>query len=262
MPTDLHLSPVTMNSAPGQVRHAPIRWRRIGLPIASPGWRETIFLGGGLAALAVVLAWFSLWVSVLPGMLGLFVVWFFRDPSRRVPTTPGAVVSPADGVITDVEELADSGVGLDPAIKIGIYLSVFNVHVNRVPIAARVLEVRYCPGLLLNTRRPDAAWVNEQCWTLLEGTEPPHPRLLVKQVAGTFARRIVCAVRPGEVYARGERFGMIKFGSRTELYLSKAPGLRILARPGDKVRGGSSILARYEFQSVNGPSAGPSLQPQ
>ncbi len=103
----------------------------------------------------------------------------------------------------------------------------------------------YAPGRFLDTRRRAAARVNEQCWTLFECEAAPHHLLAVKQIAGTFARRIVCEARPGAVLARGQRFGMIKFGSRTELYLAKAPDLVVTVRPGDRVRGGSSVLAKY-----------------
>src|SRR5262249_55716505 len=150
-----------------------------------------------------------------------------------------------DGTITDVEELEWDDLLAGPALKVGIYLSVFNVHVNRAPAVARVLELRYHPGLFLDVRRGMAPQVNEQLWTLFECEDLPHHRLLVKQVAGAFARRIVCETRPGQVLGRGDKFGMIKFGSRTELYLTRAPGLRVAVRPGDKVRGGSTVLARY-----------------
>src|SRR5262249_57087450 len=130
--------------------------------------------------------------AVPPALLALFVVLFFRDPPRRIPDGPGLVVSPADGVVTDVEELSEVPFWDGPALKVGIYLSVFNVHVNRVPETARVIEVRYAPGRFLDTRWPAAARVNEQCWTLFEGEAEPHHLLAVKQIAGTFARRIAC----------------------------------------------------------------------
>jgi phosphatidylserine decarboxylase len=222
----------------------PRRWLD-RLPIARMGQCEVLLYGGGLSALAAAAACLSPYAAAPPALLALFVLLFFRDPAREIPAGAGLVVSPADGVVTDVEELNEVPFWDGPAVKVGIYLSVFNVHVNRVPERARVIAVRYEPGRFLDTSRPAAARVNEHCWTLFEREAAPHHLIAVKQIAGTFARRIVCEARPGEVLARGERFGMIKFGSRTELYLTAAPGLRAAVRPGDRVRGGSSVLAQY-----------------
>jgi phosphatidylserine decarboxylase len=219
-------------------------WRS-RLPITRMGWGEVLVFAGGPGLSALVLAYFAPLAALAPGLVALFVVMFFRHPPRRVPQGAGVFVSPADGTVTDVEEVEWLEGFEGPALKIGIYLSLFNVHVNRNPETARVIEVAYFPGQFLNTRRRASADVNEQCWTLLECTAPPYHRLLVKQIAGTFARRIVCEARPGEVLARGQPIGMIKFGSRTELYLSREPGLRVTVQPGDQVRGGSSVVARY-----------------
>ena len=223
----------------------PTRWLD-RLPLAPMGRGEALLFGGGLALLSLAAALYSPFAAAPPALMALFVLQFFRDPPRRVPGGPGVVVSPADGVVTDVEELDEVPFWDGPAVKVGVYLSLFDVHVNRVPEAARVIEVCYAPGRFLDTRGPRAARVNEQCWTLFECEAAPHHLIAVKQIAGTLARRIVCEARPGAVLGRGERFGMIKFGSRTELYLAKAASLRILVRPGERVKGGSSVLARYE----------------
>jgi phosphatidylserine decarboxylase len=227
--------------APGDV---PRRWLD-RLPIAPAGRCEVLIYGGAFFALAVAAAFVAPYAAAVPALLALFVVLFFRDPRRRAPDDPGIVVSPADGVVTDVEELAEVPFWDGPAVKVGIYLSVFDVHVNRAPETARVIEVRYRPGRFLDTRRPAAARVNEHCWVLFERETGPHHLLAVKQIAGTFARRIVCEARPGAVMGRGERYGMIKFGSRTELYLAKSPDLCVAVRPGERVRGGSSVVAKY-----------------
>ena len=227
------------------VADVPPRWLD-RLPLARMGRGEVLLFGGGTSVLAVVAGFFAPYAAVPLALVALFVVLFFRDPPRRIPDQPGAIVSPADGVITDVEELDEVPFWDGPAVKVGIYLSVFDVHVNRVPEAARVIEVRYVPGRFLNTRRPAAGRLNEQCWTLFECEAAPHRLVAVKQIAGTFARRIVCEARPGAVLGRGERFGMIKFGSRTELYLVKDSSLCVVVRPGDRVKGGSSVLAKYE----------------
>ena len=130
-----------------------------------------------------------------------------------------------------------------PAIKIGIYLSIFNVHVNRIPESAQVISVEHHPGVLHPVTRPQAPQVNEQLWLLLEA--PSGVRMLIKQIAGAFASRVVCELRPGQVVERGQKYGMIKFGSRVELYLASEPDLKILVKPKQKVRGGCTLLGQY-----------------
>jgi phosphatidylserine decarboxylase len=208
------------------------------------GLVEVLLYGGSLALIAAELAIRWPWAAVLPALLAGFIVWFFRDPHREIPTGSGLLVSPADGVVTQVEEQSESEVWDGPAVKISIYLSLFSVHLNRVPERARVLEVRHLPGRHLRTRDPRSAEVNEQCRTLWERVDPPCLRFLIKQVAGPLVSSIVCAVRSGADLPRGARFGMIKFGSRTELYLPRHPGLILTVRPGNRVRAGSSIVAR------------------
>ena len=122
---------------------------------------------------------------------------------------------------------------------------MINVHINRIPETSRVIELRYFRGKYGNAMRRDTAEQNEQLWMLLEEERPPHRRFLVKQIVGAIARRIVCEAKPGEVLSRGEKFGMIKFGSRTELYLPKEDQLCMEAKLNQHVRGGSSVVARY-----------------
>jgi phosphatidylserine decarboxylase len=218
--------------------------RRRLLPLTRMGLVEVLVFGGGLALIAGGLACRWPWAAVPPALLAGFVLWFFRDPHRTIPAGPGILVSPADGTVTHVEELSEAGVWDGPAVKISIYLSLFSVHLNRVPERARLLQVRYLPGRHLRTRDPRSAEVNEQCRTLWECLDPPHPRFVVKQIAGPLVSRVACTARPGAVLPRGARFGMIKFGSRTELYLPRHPVLRLAVRPGDRVRAGTSIVAR------------------
>jgi phosphatidylserine decarboxylase len=225
-----------------------IGWR---VPLSPLGWREVLVYGGGLALLAAALAPLSLCAALPPALLAAAAFWFFRDPDRRAPDEPGAVVAPADGLVTHVEELAEADVWAGPAVKVSIYLSLADVHVNRVPESARVLELRHRPGRHRRTWDPASARDNEQVWTLLEGTAPPYPRLLVKQVAGPLVSRVVNTARPGAVLARGQRLGLIAFGSRAELYLSPHPSLHVLARPGDRVRAGVSVVARYAQQPLS-----------
>ena len=172
-------------------------------------------------------------------------MWFFRNPNRIIPHGEGVVVSPADGKVVLIEELEhDEFVG-GPVVQIGIFLSIFNVHINRTPIAGRVIGLKYKKGKYLNALRPESAKENEQLAVKLEGTTAPYRRMVVRQITGAIARRIVCWLKPGDELSKGEQLGMIKLGSRTELVLPKEPGLKILAKLGEHVQAGSSILAEY-----------------
>jgi phosphatidylserine decarboxylase len=131
-------------------------------------------------------------------------------------------------------------------VRIGIFLSIFNVHINRAPVESRVIELRYNPGLFLNAIRADSAWRNENTWIGLEEESPPHRRLVVRQISGQFARRIVCGLRSGEVVPRGHKFGMIKLGSRTELILPYSEALKIEVKVGQKVKAGATIMAKWQ----------------
>jgi phosphatidylserine decarboxylase len=170
------------------------------------------------------------------------------------------LISPADGTIAEVVDLEhDEFIG-GPAVRIGIFLSIFNVHINRSPTSARVIQMRYSPGLFLNAMRPDSALRNENLWIGLEEEAAPHRRIIVRQIAGLFARRIVCNLRPGEVIERGHKFGMIKLGSRTELILPREEGLQVEVRTGEKVKAGSSVMARYAAGRTSSPSAADGLE--
>jgi phosphatidylserine decarboxylase len=227
----------------------PFRWRE-RIPVARWGLAEIQLLGYPLLALAILLAVWSWYLAVVPAVLLALVVYFFRDPPRRVPAEPGILVSPADGVVAEVTRLEHDDFIDGPAVRIGIFLSIFNVHINRAPARASVVRLHYSPGLFLNALNPESAIKNENMWIGLEECEPPHRRLVVRQIAGLFARRIVCSLRPGEEVDSGHKFGMIKLGSRTELIVRADPGLEISVAVGDRVRAGSSIVARYE-QSIS-----------
>jgi phosphatidylserine decarboxylase len=219
------------------------------LPVARAGWAEVVLFGGGsLLAAAALLPW-APWAAVPPALAALFVLAFFRDPPRRATASPGLVVSPADGRVTDVSpvEWLDEFAG--PAVRVGIYLSIFNVHVNRSPDAARVVAVEYRPGWFLDVRRPAAPEANERFSTLLETEAAPHYLMLVRQIAGAFASRVVNEARPGRVLGRGEKFGMIKFGSRTELYLP-AGAAEVVVKVGDRVRAGTTPVARFDSREA------------
>jgi phosphatidylserine decarboxylase len=196
------------------------------------------FLGAGIAlalvagALSGTLAWVLGAAAVVLLALGVFSLWFFRDPDRVIPAGPGVVVSPADGTVVAVTD--------DPeGPSVAIFLSVFNVHVNRSPIAGRVTAVSYRKGRFLAAFDERAGEMNERSEILIEGEEGS---VRVRQIAGLLARRIICNVKPGDTLGAGERFGLIRFGSRTDLRMP--PGSSVGVRVGDKVRGGASVIGR------------------
>lgn len=221
----------------------PFRWRD-RLRLARWGLGELVIMGAPLLIATVLLAiWF--WpLAFVPGVVLVWLVSFFRDPARAVPTGSELVLAPADGRIAEVTELEhDEFVG-GPAVRIGIFLSIFNVHINRSPLAARVIRLRYWPGKFLNALNPASAWQNESMWIGLEQDQPPHRRIVVRQIAGLFARRIVCDLRPGERLEPGAKFGMIKLGSRTELVVPAA-GFTPSVAVGQHVAAGTTVLGRY-----------------
>ena len=225
--------------------HDRFAWRgRLG--IARWGWAEVWIMGLPLLALVVALLPTRGWpVGCVAAVVLAWLVSFFRDPPRRVPTEPGLWVSPADGRIAEVVKLEHHDFVGGPAVRIGIFLSIFNVHLNRSPAAARVVRLRYHPGKFLNALNPESAILNENMVIGLEETAAPHRRAIVRQIAGLFARKIVCDLAPGRELGRGEKFGMIKLGSRTELIVPDEPGLEIRAKVGDVVKAGSTVLLRY-----------------
>jgi phosphatidylserine decarboxylase len=160
------------------------------------------------------------------------------------------VVAPADGRVFSVREVEQDDELGGPAVIIDIFLSVFNVHINRVPMACRVLEIRYQPGKFLNALRREAARENEAVSVRVESTLQPGRVMRVRQIAGAIARRIVCWVQPGDALPRGGQFGMIKLGSRTELSLPREPGLEICVTEGQKVSAGATIMARYRHDAL------------
>lgn len=225
----------------------PFTWRD-RLPFARVGLMELWLISGTFFVIAGVLGAlpqpFAL-LSAVPAVLGLCIVWFFRNPRRVPPAGQGLVIAPADGTVVQVEEIAhDEFVG-GPAVLIGIFLSVFNVHINRFPVAARVIGLKYRKGKFLNAMLPASARENEQLAVRIEENAPPYRRMIVRQIAGLIARRIVCWVKPGDELVAGEQFGMIKLGSRTELVIPREPGLTISVQVKQKVKAGETVLAQY-----------------
>ena len=197
-------------------------------------------LGGGLLAAALLLHWAFYLPLTMVALGWLEIVWFFRDPERIIPDDPAALLSPADGTVTHVEEVAEPSFSGGRALRISIFLSIFNVHVNRIPRISQVVRVRYFPGAFLDARNPDSAARNEQLWLDLE--EPNGRPLRVKQIAGAVARRIVCWLKAGDTLEAGQRFGMIKLGSRTEILVPAGDVADVCVRVGTKVRGGTTVL--------------------
>ena len=231
----------------------PFAWRD-RIPLARWGLAETLIMGIIAIALAglPLLAGMAQWPWTLPGLVLFFwILSFFRDPQRTIPTEPGMLVAPADGKIVEIAYLDEDAFIEKPSIRIGIFLSIFNVHINRAPCATRVVELRYAPGLFLDARNPESAMKNENMWIGLQESTAPYRRFCVRQIAGLFARRIVCGLRPGETVARGQSFGMIKLGSRTELIIPQESGLQLQVQVGQKVTAGTTAIARYVADPVD-----------
>jgi phosphatidylserine decarboxylase len=198
--------------------------------------RDGYYYGAVLIAAAVLVAWLTRpsWATI-PLLLAAFFLWFFRDPERVIPAEPGAVVSPADGKVTNVATIKVDG---ETFRNISIFLNVFNVHVNRSPVSGIIRGVRYEPGKYLNAMNPASAEQNERNTVTIEGE---GHRVIFKQIAGLLARRIVFTKQVGDSVRRGERVGLIKFGSRTDVLLD--PSAEVAVKVGENVKGGSSILA-------------------
>jgi phosphatidylserine decarboxylase len=227
----------------------PFRWRgRIGL--ARYGLAEVVcfsllFFAASLLCGALGIWLHPLFYAPLAVVLGLwlFVLSFFRDPERTIPSDPNLLVSPADGTVTHLDELEDADFPGGRAFRVSIFLSVFNVHVNRIPRTGRVARLHYYPGRFLDARNVGCSVVNEQFWTDL--TDARTGCLIrTKQIAGAIARRIVCWLKPDEEVKAGARYGMIKFGSRTDLLVPADAVREVLVKVGDPVKGGSTSLLR------------------
>ncbi|MBN1509509.1 MAG: phosphatidylserine decarboxylase family protein [Sedimentisphaerales bacterium] len=197
---------------------------------------------------AVETSWVFLTVSAVEFVLLALLVWslsFFRNPPRAIPRDDDLLLAPADGTVRDIEIVEEAGFIGGPALRIGIFLSIFNVHINRSPCTAKIEKITYHRGKFLNAMNPLAGKVNESNDVAMVRAKPPYDRLLVRQISGAIARRIVCGARAGQQLAAGKPFGMIKFGSRTELYVPAGEYVECVARIGDKVKAGVTPLAKY-----------------
>ncbi|MEO6053245.1 MAG: phosphatidylserine decarboxylase family protein [Chthoniobacterales bacterium] len=206
---------------------------------------EARFIMGGLAIAWLFFLFVVPAVSVIIAIFFLYVLYFFRDPERVAPTDPSVVVSPADGKIVAIEEIEEVEFLKRKMKRISIFLSVFDVHVNRAPVAGEVTHSQPKPGKFLDARNPDSSTLNEsRTWVILG----EQGEVVVKQITGAIARRIVPWAKVSDRLEKGERFGMIRFGSRTELYLPLDSEAMVAI--GDKVKGGETAIARLKQQNA------------
>jgi phosphatidylserine decarboxylase len=216
----------------------------MSLPIHREGW-PFIALFAAVNTLAFL---FSVWLGVILLPLTLWCIAFFRDPERKTPIAPDLIICPADGVLLPVVEVTpplELGLGETPRTRLSVFMNVFNVHVNRNPVTGSIVAKSYRPGKFFNASFDKASEHNERMSLRLrpEGDDASRD-LAVVQIAGLVARRIVCDLVQGQGVQRGARFGIIRFGSRVDVYLPQ--GCAVMAKAGDKVRAGETILARFE----------------
>lgn len=225
---------------------------KYGLPevLVYPAVVAGLMIVFGLIGVAFLPGWAVASIEIILAGVAVWVLSFFRDPERPVraddPDIIGMLLAPADGRITDVELVQKNEFIGASALRIGIFLSVFDTHINRSPCNVRVEKVTFKPGKYRNAANPRSGQVNESNDLDLVRTDSPKDKLVVRQISGAIARRIVCQAREGQELAAGEKFGMIKFGSRTELYVPIREDLKCLVKVGDKVKAGLTPLVRYE----------------
>lgn len=219
------------------------------MPIAKEGFREIALATVILGACAVGFGyWF--WPLAAPFIIvWLWVLSFFRDPKRQRTFQPGELCAPADGTVTEISSIDDSPAIGGPAIRLGVFLSLFDVHINRSPCKGRIRSLAYQAGEFLDARHPESGRRNESNTVLIDPDAPMPGPVEVRQIAGLVARRIVCHAEVNDRLAIADRFGLIKFGSRTELLIPRRDGTEIVVRIGDKVRAGLTVVARQPMSS-------------
>lgn len=210
------------------------------------GWIEGLKFYGPVLLLGFVLLVFMRntgywWAPIFVIAIGVCVALFFRDFPRTIPAGEDVIVSPADGTVVDIVSLEDSPYYEGPCTRISIFLSVFNAHVNRAPYEGTVTKVEYKEGAYRDARDPESSKVNESNAVYFD---TPRGAMTVRQISGAVARRIVCPVKSGEVFSKGEKFGMIRFGSRTELFVPQGTEVEVALQ--GKVYAGSSVIARFQ----------------
>lgn len=237
-----------MKSVQSAVKMVPV----MRIPLTKYGMPQVVAYPG-LCVLAMAIASFLTAVNVVlfwavESVLAVVLIWllsFFRDPQRKVPAGDNLILSPADGTVSDIEVVDEPDFIGGKATRIGIFLSIFNVHLNRTPCAVKIGKITYHKGKFINAMNPESGKINESNDIAMTRLAKPDEKFLVRQISGAIARRIVCDAERGQEFAGGVIFGMIKFGSRTELYLPAQSLARIIVKKGDKVKAGITILAEY-----------------
>ncbi|MEE9370143.1 MAG: phosphatidylserine decarboxylase [Sedimentisphaerales bacterium] len=226
------------------------------VPLTKYGWPQVVVfpavvLTSMVAYLLVGILFLPLWaivsVEVFLAVLLFWVLMFFRNPDRNPPLDKNILLAPADGRITDIETVEENDFIRAPALRIGIFLSIFDAHINRAPCNVTVERIIYKKGKCKNAMNPESGRVNESNELGLVRADSPNDRLVVRQISGAIARRIVCEAGQGQKLTGGEKFGMIKFGSRTELYVPSSDNIECLVRIGDKVKAGLTPLVKYQY---------------
>jgi phosphatidylserine decarboxylase len=225
------------------------------IPLTKFGWPQVVIFPAIVLAALIILPLLS--AAILPAwaiitielVLALFFAWsliFFRDPDRRSSSDKNILLAPADGRITDIETINEDNFIGGSALRIGIFMSIFDVHINRAPCNVKIERATYRKGKYKNAMSPKAGLVNESNDLGLVREDEPQDKLIVRQISGAIARRIVCKAEPGQQLIRGEKFGMIKFGSRTELYVPISESVKCLVKIGGKVKAGLTPIVKYE----------------
>ena len=231
------------------------------IPLTKYGWPQVVVIPTAVLLAMVVFAvstttlleyWVIFAVEGILFLVLICVLMFFRDPHRVCPADANILFAPADGRITDIEQVEENGFIGQSVLRIGIFLSLFNTHINRAPCNVRVEKITYKKGQFRNAMNPQSGQVNESNILDLLRQDLPKDRLVVRQISGAIARRIVCDTAEGQELAGGQKFGMLKFGSRTELYVPIRKEVKCLVRIGDKVKAGLTPLIQYE---MNPPKA-------
>jgi phosphatidylserine decarboxylase len=220
---------------------------RMGLPQVAiyPGLLTVAMIAALLTGRNVMPAWSLILTEAVMALVLGWALSFFRDPPRNCPQDSALLLSPADGKVTDTDILEVHPDFEGPVLRIGIFLSIFNVHINRMPCEARVNKTLYKPGAFKNALNPESSQVNESNAVFFRRMQAPEADLMVRQISGAIARHIVCPVQANQTFAQGEKFGMIKFGSRTELFVPVQNGLKSSVNVGDIVKAGLTVVARY-----------------
>jgi len=229
------------------------------IPLTKYGWPQVVIFPAALLAIMMVFplvcagttAFLQLWALIsIEVLLAVILIWslmFFRDPERRCPKDKDLLLSPADGQVTDIRIVEENNFIGGAALRIGVFLGIFDTHINRAPCNVKVEKITYRKGKYKNAMNPQSSRVNESNELDLLRIDNPQDRLIVRQISGAIARRIVCDKVEGRELAGGQKFGMIKFGSRTELYVPLRENAKCLVKIGDKVKAGLTPLVKYEI---------------